>query len=615
MKLNLQRVTIDNYASITDTIVLDVAKMGPGLHFVRGRNNRNKRLGANGVGKSTLFGAICWALYGRTPDGLRNPDIEPWDNTDKKSSFVVVHFNLDGSDHIITRMTHPNRLLFDDKDVSQEFVDKRLCMNIATFTNSVLAGQDRQLFLDLTPSDKLALFSEVLDLDRWRERSKHASERAAKLSEEIHILEELVKIRKAGIEASAATIADLKEKSDNFDTENARKIKVCVRNLSKEEERLNDIRPKYEDAQLKLEQAMEYKSIQDQLEKVAADRRIVEKNKIEFECKIGNAIREKNDKTLKLAELRIAKVCPTCKQKVRKEHTLKHRLELKRQIAQLSKIISMGVPPRTHELLEKYQKQEENLSKEWKRRQKVVDEAQSVVTVTAPDFAEAKQKVSALSREIEELRNKTENPYFTQYNEARRARKANQSELAENEKQLSLLRRRHARTKFWVKGFKDIRLMIVHETLQELELATNAILEEFGLVGWGIQYDVEKETKSGTIKRGMNVSIRSPHNDKPVKWESWSGGEKQRLRLLGTFALSDVLLNRAGIEPSFEIFDEQSKFLSPEGVSDLVDVLADRAAKMKKTIFLIDHTTIESSRFASTTTIIRSKNGTLIESV
>jgi DNA repair exonuclease SbcCD ATPase subunit len=608
VKFDLIRITIRNFASIVNKLTFEVADMGPGLHFVRGRNDVNKRLGANGVGKSTLFAAACWALYGRTPDGLRNTDIEPW-TADKKNSFVRVTFSLDGNEHKIIRKTHPSILTFDGKDVSQEFIDKRLCMNFTTFTNSVLAGQDRQLFLDRTPSEKLTQFSEVLDLDRWKERSKHASETATRLSNEIEVLEKLISTHETELTALSASIIDLKRRSENFDAEITEKVNQCRKELKKEQRRVDELKPRCEQAQLDLEQSMEYKSIQEQLEAARSDLRVVERNKVEFEVKIGNAIRERNDKTLALQELRASKTCPTCKQKIHREDTLGRRKEIKRQIAQLSKIISAGVPPRTLEAIDEFQAKIDKLTKEFMRRQKVVDAAQSVVSNIAPDLAQAKQRVYALTEDIKEIETR-ENPYFDQYNKARRERKHKQDLYDAQMKDLILKRRQHTRTKFWIKGFKDIRLMIVHETLQELELATNAILEEFGLIGWEIRYDVEKETKAGTIKRGMNVSILSPYNDKPVKWESWSGGEKQRLRLLGTFALSDVLLNRAGIEPSFEIFDEQSKFLSPEGVSDLVDVLADRAARTNKSIFLIDHTTIESARFASTTTIIRSKNGT-----
>ena len=46
-----------------------------GLYSITGKNLLNPRLGANAVGKSTLLDAIFWALYGKTPRGLRANEV------------------------------------------------------------------------------------------------------------------------------------------------------------------------------------------------------------------------------------------------------------------------------------------------------------------------------------------------------------------------------------------------------------------------------------------------------------------------------------------------------------------------------------------------------------
>src|SRR6202035_4690082 len=98
-----------------------------------------------------------------------------------------------------------------------------------------------------------------------------------------------------------------------------------------------------------------------------------------------------------------------------------------------------------------------------------------------------------------------------------------------------------------------------------------------------------------------------------VKWRSFSGGENQRLRLIGALALSEVLLNYVGITPTLEILDEPSKSLSRQGVKDLIDYLADRAQNLGKRILLVDHHAYESSKFASVTTVVKDKSGSYIE--
>jgi DNA repair exonuclease SbcCD ATPase subunit len=177
---------------------------------------------------------------------------------------------------------------------------------------------------------------------------------------------------------------------------------------------------------------------------------------------------------------------------------------------------------------------------------------------------------------------------------------------------LEILTRAMERTKFWVKGFKDIRLLVIEEVLQELELTSNAMLAEVGLVDWRISYVIERETKAGTTSRGLNVSILSPKSRDAVKWESWSGGEGQRLRMVGALALSEVLLDHVGIQPDFEVLDEPTQHLSAEGVRDLCDFLAVRAEQLERRTFYIDHMAVESAQFSSTTTIEKDADGSHI---
>jgi DNA repair exonuclease SbcCD ATPase subunit len=164
-------------------------------------------------------------------------------------------------------------------------------------------------------------------------------------------------------------------------------------------------------------------------------------------------------------------------------------------------------------------------------------------------------------------------------------------------------------SEFWVKGFRDIKLNIIEETLDELELTANAMLEQVGLVGWELQFDVERESKSGTLLRGLNVLIQSPYNNDAVKWECWSGGEGQRLRVLGALALGAVLLNRAGVESQLEILDEPGSHISPLGIQDLVDMLAERARLLGRVIFFVDQNVVQSAKFASSITVVRERDG------
>jgi DNA repair exonuclease SbcCD ATPase subunit len=205
------------------------------------------------------------------------------------------------------------------------------------------------------------------------------------------------------------------------------------------------------------------------------------------------------------------------------------------------------------------------------------------------------------------------NPYTDQIRIIKKRIELNKGVAEQAKKTVVAKRERCERIRFWIKGFKDIKLYTIEEILQELEITTNAMCEEFGLVGWEVKYDVEKENKSGTISRGLNITVLSPKNKHPVKWEVWSGGEGQRLRIIGTEALSSVLLNHIGVTTNLAMFDEPTIGLSTEGVQDLVEMLAYRAKQADKSIWFIDHHAIPSNKFIQEVTVVRDKEGSYIE--
>ena len=114
------------------------------------------------------------------------------------------------------------------------------------------------------------------------------------------------------------------------------------------------------------------------------------------------------------------------------------------------------------------------------------------------------------------------------------------------------------------------------------------------------------------LQRLLHVEIQSPDSRNFVRWGSWSGGERQRLKLIGTLALSDVLLAKAGVQTNLEILDEPSMYFSSEGVEQLNAFLADRAKQLGKCIYYVDHGAADSAHFSNVITIVKDKDGSYI---
>jgi DNA repair exonuclease SbcCD ATPase subunit len=286
----------------------------------------------------------------------------------------------------------------------------------------------------------------------------------------------------------------------------------------------------------------------------------------------------------------------------------KHRDEAKARIDSLTKTIDAGVPRHFNTSLKKLHQQIDRLrvsKNDFEEQQK---KAWALIETLTPKTFSLQAQIKVYENAINE-RDAMRNPFREQIRELKKQKQEVELRRKELQAKADKLIRQSERVRFWVKGFKDVRLYIIEEITQELELVTNSMLQDLGLTDWWVRYSIEKETKAGTIKRGLNVEILSPDNDAPVKWENWSGGESQRLRIIGALALSEVLLNHAGVSVDLEILDEPSNHLSTHGVRDVVEFLSDRAKHLHRQIFFVDHMAVESDQFTSVITVVKTEQG------
>jgi len=122
------------------------------------------------------------------------------------------------------------------------------------------------------------------------------------------------------------------------------------------------------------------------------------------------------------------------------------------------------------------------------------------------------------------------------------------------------------RTRFWVSGFRDVRLFILDDVLDELEWTSAAMLEEVGLTGWQFCMRLRREQERHV--KAWAQCLRPFAAQFPTsQFEVWCGGEGQRLRLVGALALADVLLSYASVDCTMEILDEPTRHLSSRALA------------------------------------------------
>lgn len=587
----------------------------PGLYNITGKNIYNPRLGANGCGKTTgLPDALCWCLYGRTTRGLRANDVVTWG---QKTCWVAVTLTIGLSPLTVRRSQRPNTLTVTEhgetRTVSQAELESILRLNLKSFLHSIILPQFGSSFFDLGPSEKLTLFSDIMNLEHWLDRSKKASDVASSLEKEVTTLRAEADAKKILIRDKKRDLKELKSKASAFNSEQKKhiaKLESLKANLNgdlaKTKKSDVDIQPKLD--KLDKERKDLLKSISDiEKELVAArDAASTNKGKVSaIESSVKNIDLEIRDVT-KLS----GGVCPECKQPVTRSHVKKHREELLSKKEEIYK----GVL----KLEEKISKQEFKVRDLTKKLTSAKEGMAKIVSDTSRLQHERQGIIEyskSLNREIDDLagqikkEQKKPNPYAVLIKKAVASISTNEKALKKILKSIPDLETSLDGASFWVSGFKRVRLHIIEETIRTLEVEVNNALYGLGLLGWKVILDIERENKSGGITKGFSVLITNPKHPEPVRWEAWSGGEVQRLRLAGDLGLANLILERAGLVGAIEVHDEPSEHMSNEGVEDLAQTLYERAINSNKKIWLVDHRSTGFGSFAGRLTAIMSKKG------
>jgi DNA repair exonuclease SbcCD ATPase subunit len=512
-----------NFRSFRGSCRFDLPK-APGLYNIAGLNLDNPRLDPNGVGKSTLLEALCWCLFGKTTRGLRGTDVISWG---EKSCYVSVDCGKYG----IQRQQGPNKLVMGDQSIDQGAIEQKLRLGFEAFKHSIMFPQFHQAFFDLPPSEKLSLFSDIMELEFWLDKSKAAEVKAKGLTAAQVTIEQSIARYDGQLSLIAEDVKGLKVKEHKFEATQNTEIK-----------RLGG----------KAEQTATT------LKKAQAD------------LKAATGACDNARKRLEAAERQSGSVCPTCKQPV-KSPDIEHYLSVLRK----------------------------NHTDFTDSVQRFTSEANNCKR----DLAELVEKIHSEAAR--------ENPYAEMVKGKVRERLELKAKLEQYKGELEQLLQEQAAYSYWVGGFKRLRLMVVEEALNKLEIEVNNNLASLGLTDWRVEFDVERENKSGGVTRGFVVLIHAPGQAQPVRWEAWSGGETQRLRLAGNLGLADLIMESAGVTSSVEFYDEPSLYLGQQGLLDLAETLHDRALREGKRIFLIEHNLADYA-FTGTITVQKSKHRAII---
>lgn len=590
----------------------------PGLYLVQGRNEVQPTLEGNGCGKSTLFGdAVTWCLFGKTPRLLKASDIINWEAG--SSGSVYFEFLLEGKEYGILRTQSPNSLCLDvdglRKNVTQDQVNDLLGLDFDQFIASIVFAQFGTMFFDLSATDKSTLLSAILELDVWDVATDTAKKSATQLESAINTVKMNMAATEGKIEGMLSQNFD--EKSEQWEAQREQQQKELTVQQNSFQQKFQFLVKGGAGIETDL------KNHQEQLDELSEIEQDVQNDLRKLE-KQRNSLQEKrNEKDYELKNIKIElkkfqnvdKTCPYCLQDVPKSHLQHEVSKLETQEFNVKQEMTLF-----RALLDEKDSEinqcKLDLGTIQQTRQEFLAEQRETLDKKAylkTELAKLKVQQQNVEQNLEKWLNAV-NPYQLEHQQQQQRIAKLQESLVLHEKELKESNKELFATQYWVKAFREVRLSLISEVLIQLELEVNNKLFQLGLENWKVLFAVEGLTKGGKVKKGFTVTITTPYNLEPVHWNSWSGGESQRLRLAGALGMADLITAKCKQQPMFEVFDEPSSYLSEAGINSLLNILKDRARQFNKQIFLIDHRKLDTVVFDGTISVVKNHDGTVVES-
>ena len=335
-----KKLTIEGFGSIIEPF--DYRMDQPGVNVIFGKN---------GSGKTTIFSALVWVLYGRT---LGGKTIEPWediiDNSNYQGTKVTIKLLIDGISFKIIRckgykgkidnikgsnniFIYNDRKWLDDlrdKKDQQHKIDEIIGMSFVLFKNSILFGQKLTRLLSETGPTQKGVFEEAFNVPYISTGKKHA---------ENDLVEYLIRSKSmnAELETIEQKIVTNREFIDSLQNTGEKDITSIEADITESEKLINIYKASKGEYKLLVEQEQGYRDELDKIQIKLDDLQELERQHFRKDLNLSGEVsmvdRKKQDiKTMKLSLSSKIKVCEECGQDIDKKEFERQMDSIRNQI-------------------------------------------------------------------------------------------------------------------------------------------------------------------------------------------------------------------------------------------------------------------------------------------
>lgn len=609
-----------------------------GLTFVIGTNHDEPGMESNGVGKSTLWNALDWGLFGKDPKGDSLSSVVS--DAAGKNCWVLVYMSDGPDEYVILRYREcadghgvklykngQNITAMDSKE-TQAILEHALGLDQQIFRSTVYQTQSGAFdFADATDAKRKELLSgivqELAEIDAMRDR--------------LSVCLEAHQNKYADIETRASVLeAQITELSAiNWDEQRAHWEQHKRESIAVAKETLYKAERAHKDA---INETIHIDLLQDQIRDYveatsdAYSSPYAEENaawQSERDTWIGRrgqtqAAKSNLEREISDTKLGMEKTCSKCGQEVDQTH----REQILATLTPKLKIVEHNLSV----IGGKIQIAESNLA-----RIKLAND--QMLAAWNAGRSETLQKLGAAQSELTRLQRIDTEALLASVDRARAGLKS--AELAE-----------------WALASKASeslgRLEKARESLSELDAERSAFVAKLDLYKWWksalgngglksyildnkvgtmsdeanrwlskltggtmrVQFETQSETKSGKLndKLGLRISKHNPDGSITERsYKSLSGGEQKRVSLSVGMGLSKLVAGRASKQWDLYIVDESfRRHLDSKGRDAVFEMLKELQST-KSSIFVIDHDKEMAANFESVVEVeIRDRKSSIV---
>lgn len=544
--------------------------------------------GENGAGKSTIFDAIAWALFGTTFRGVKGDDVI----RRKAKKNCLVQVNVTNPPMVIKRYrkheTFGDRLIIEDGSktiekgtlaLTQAWLTERLGIDFDLLKCVIFSQDDSFNFVNAGNKDQKDILAKIMRIN-YSEYQKRAKDEYKKLESTLRDHEGNIAILTSHIDDDIEASCD--KRIAQWEEQRAIKIKKIKDSVSVLMDNFATLNGEIKDVS----------ELQSLKSKIDSAINMFEGKKKELSHNVGSHRGQISVFKKELEQIsRIGAHCHTCFQSVNEKVVLARKRQVKEQIQELEE--------EAIQFSDKCEEIDEKISKYRANKEKVV-------------------------RAIEEQRQKAKEVLIIEKRIVEENNRAEDEELAENpyvkEKEVALAKQKKIKEKiewlrneragiseilpyysFWVEAFGDsgIKSFVFDLICSTLTEQANKYLDILTNGTTTISFDTQQKLKSGETREKFDCEIITDGDR--CMYETYSGGEKTRIALAVDMALSQLMQEYYKTQFNFVVFDERDEYLNNAGRRQYLSLLKEIAKN--KTAYVISHDDTLKGMFDTTITV------------